>query len=87
MSAMSVAQVAERWLTARESAAHCRVSLRTFWAEVAAGRYPPGKPTSRRRKVWSQAELDAAISGKKPMVSDPVMAAIHASQAQSAALR
>lgn len=90
MTALSVSQVAERWLTAEEAAAHVGLSLRTFREQVKAGRYPQGYPASPRRKRWDRAELDAALTGKKhgqKETSDPIMAAIDAAEKAASARR
>lgn len=91
-----------RWLTLPEAAAHVRLCPRAFQAAVSDGRFPAGKPSSKsgRRKVWSEAELDAALMGVKHATdaapdrddpalqpTDPIMAAIHAAEAEAAARR
>lgn len=76
MTALSVAQVAERWLTAKEAAAHCRVSVGTFRAYVAAGKYPQGYSSSPRRRVWSATDLNKALTGSTKAPVDRVMEAI-----------
>ena len=75
------------WLKVSEAAAHCRVSVRTFRYGVASGKYPPGHAVSRRRKVWSQEELDAAISQQAKSSADPLMDAINAAEKAAAARR
>ena len=75
------------WLKVSEAAEHCRVSVRTFRYGVASGKYPPGHAVSRRRKVWSREELDAAISTTRKSSSDPLMDAIDAAEKAAAARR
>jgi predicted DNA-binding transcriptional regulator AlpA len=90
MTALSVSQVAERWLTAEQAADYVGLSLRTFREQVKAGRYPPGYEASPRRKRWDRAELDAALTGKKhrdEQPADPIMAAIHAAEKAARARR
>lgn len=91
--------MAQRWLTVAEAAAHVRLCPRAFRDAVAEGRFPAGRPASKsgRRKVWSEAALDAALMGVNdapavredpaPQPVDPIMAAIHAAEAEAAARR
>jgi len=88
-----------RWLTQPEAARHVRLCPRAFQDAVRQGRLPAGRPVSKsgRRKVWSEAELDAAVMGDKDAPThgdtrttdqtDPIMAAIHAAETEAAARR
>ena len=79
---------ASPWLTRDEAAAYSRVSPRFFSKLVKAGRLPKGHRLGRRR-VWSAAELDAAIAGLaiKEKATDPIEAALYAVQNQVAQIR
>lgn len=93
----------QRWLIQSEAAAHVRLCPRAFRDAIAEGRFPAGRPASKsgRRKLWSEAELDAALLGDKdapttrndpgddpsPQPADPIMAAIHAAETEAAARR
>jgi hypothetical protein len=81
-----------RWLIQSEAAAHVRLCPRAFQEAVREGRFPAGKPASKsgRRKVWAQSELDAALMGRsdeQPAIADPIMAAIHAAEAEASKRR
>lgn len=80
-----------KWLIQSEAAAHVRLCPRAFQDAVRDGRFPEGRPASKsgRRKVWAQSELDAALMGAKdePATTDPIMAAIHAAEAEAAKRR
>lgn len=82
----TIPELAERWLTTDEAAEHCRLSVRHFRNLTKVGKLP--KPKFMGRKLlWSLRELDEAISGRKDAPTDPIMAAINAAKAKSAALR
>lgn len=79
-----------KWLTSREAASYVRLSERAFRLAVLAGRYPQGKAAALgRRKLWREADLDAALTGDKAdaAATDPYMAAIHAAYPQIAQTR
>ena len=81
-------KLAERgqWLTRSEAAARCRLCERSFSQRVKEKRLPAGKSLGRRL-LWDPAEIDAAIRGIQNGPVDPIMAAIHAAEAQAAAKR
>lgn len=58
------------WLTRQEAAQRLRISVATFARGVREGRLPSGRAVGVRRKVWSERELDEAVSGSS---ADPIM--------------
>jgi predicted DNA-binding transcriptional regulator AlpA len=44
------------------AARYLGIGRTTFYAGLAAGRYPPGRRVTRRRRVWTYAELEAVLA-------------------------
>lgn len=87
MTSLSVSQVAG-WLSAKQAAAYCNISEKTFAAWVRSGRLPKGGPPGSGHKRWRREDLDAALANKPaPETDDPIMAAIHAAEKAAAARR
>ena len=50
------------WLSAVDSAKHMAVCRATFWADVKAGRIPPGYYLAPRRPRWRLSDINAAVA-------------------------
>ena len=72
-----------RWLTRSEAAQHARMSVATFQRRIRAGTMPQGHGPDGGKRVWSEAEIDAAIRGEQAGVADPIMEIIRKAHAQA----
>jgi excisionase family DNA binding protein len=67
------ASLLDKWLTAREAAAHLRVAHRTILLWAKTGRIPAHPLSGNQRVTWRfrASELDAFVGGLRDSIGSP----------------